>query len=185
MACLAPPMQTQQPSSILDTERLRLRTLVVGDAPFILELVNEPSWLRFIGDRGVRSIDQARDYIVKGPMAMFARLGFGLYLTELKDSALPIGICGLIQRDGLHDVDLGFAFLPRFWGCGYARESAAAVLAHGLGALGLERIVAITSPDNRRSIRLLEGIGFGRERRVALADGEAEVELYAHPANPA
>ncbi|WP_372526576.1 GNAT family N-acetyltransferase [Piscinibacter sp.] len=179
-------MLTQEPPTcILDTERLRLRTLVIDDAPFILELVNEPSWLRFIGDRGVRSIEQARDYIVQGPMAMFARLGFGLYLTELKDGALPIGICGLIKRDSLPDVDLGFAFLPRFWGCGYARESAAAVLAHGLGALGLKRIAAITSPDNRRSIRLLESIGFGRECRVAMADGEAEVELYAHPANPA
>jgi RimJ/RimL family protein N-acetyltransferase len=167
---------------ILETSRLRLRTLSIDDAPFILELVNEPAWLQFIGDRGVRSVEQARDYIVKGPMAMFERFGFGLYLTELKDGGVPIGICGLIKRDSLPDVDLGFAFLPRFWGRGYAREAAAASLAHGLGALGLKRIVAITSPDNQRSIRLLEQIGFGHERRVALSEGEAEVELFAHPA---
>ena len=167
---------------ILETSRLRLRTLSIDDAPFILELVNEPAWLQFIGDRGVRSVEQARDYIVKGPMAMFERFGFGLYLTELKDGGVPIGICGLIKRDSLPDVDLGFAFLPRFWGRGYAREAAAASLAHGLGALGLKRIVAITSPDNQRSIRLLEQIGFGHERRVALSEAEAEVELFAHPA---
>jgi len=175
-------MTPTSPTHVLDTERLRLRTLGEDDAAFILELVNEPSWLQFIGDRGVRSVEQARDYIVKGPMAMFARHGFGLYLTELKDGSEPIGICGLIQRDSLPDVDLGFAFLPRFWGRGYAREAAAAALAHGLGALGLKRIVAITSPDNQRSIRLLERIGFGHERRVALSEGEAEVDLFAHPA---
>ncbi|HJV95143.1 MAG TPA: GNAT family N-acetyltransferase [Albitalea sp.] len=170
------------PIHVLDTERLRLRTLAEDDAPFILELINEPSWLRFIGDRGVRSVEQARDYLVKGPIAMHARHGFSLYLIELKDGGVPIGLCGLIKRDSLPDVDLGYALLPRFWGRGYAREAAAAALAHGVGVLGLQRIVAITSPDNDRSMRLLEQIGFGRERRVALSEGEAEVELFGYSA---
>ena len=165
---------------VLETERLVLRRLSVEDAPFVLGLVNEPSWIRFIGDRGVRTLEDARSYILKGPVAMYERLGFGLYLTELKEGAVPLGMCGLIKRDSLPDVDIGFAFLPRFWGKGYALEAATAVLAHGKRALGLERIVAITSPDNQSSIKLLEKLGFRFERRLVLAGDTSEVNLFAH-----
>src|SRR5262245_58073861 len=104
---------------VLETDRLNLRRLSIDDAEFILELLNEPSFLRFIGDKGVRTLDDARDYISNGPIDMYNRLGFGLYLTELKDGGVTIGICGLIKRDALEDVDIGFAFLPKLWAIGY------------------------------------------------------------------
>lgn len=164
---------------VLETERLLLRWLTVDDAEFIMALVNEPSWLRFIGDRGVRSVDDARGYIANGPAAMYARLGFGLFLVERRDDGVPVGMCGLIKRDGLDDVDIGFAFLPRFWGQGYALESAAAVLAYGQAELGFKRIVAITSKDNDRSIRLLESIGMTFEKSIRLRAEDEEVKLFA------
>ena len=163
---------------VAETERLRLRLLDETDAAFILELVNEPSWLRFIGDKGVRNLDDARRYLRDGPMAMYAKQGFGLYRVEAKESGQAIGMCGLIKRDSLDDVDIGFAFLPAHWGRGYAREAAAATLAHGQRDLGLRRIVAITSLDNERSIALLEGLGFAFERTI-LSDRGDEVKLFA------
>src|SRR5438552_2883098 len=138
--------------NVLETERLRLRWLSAEDAAFMLELVNDPAWLRFIGDRGVRTLEDARGYILNGPVAMYRRVGFGLYLVELKQSRTPIGICGLIKRAGLEDVDIGFAFLPAFCGQGYAYESASAMIAYAQDTLGLYRVVAITAPDNQRSI---------------------------------
>jgi RimJ/RimL family protein N-acetyltransferase len=167
---------------VLETDRLILRRLSVEDSGFILELLNEPSWWRFIGDKGVRTLDDARDYILKSLVAMYERLGFGLYLTELKGEGVPIGICGLIKRDSLEDVDIGFAFLPKFWGKGYAYESASAVMAYGKRHLGLHRIVAITTPDNYDSAKLLEKLGFKFERVVKLADDSAEVSLFASDA---
>jgi RimJ/RimL family protein N-acetyltransferase len=163
---------------VLETARLILRHLVLSDAPFILELVNEPSWIRFIGDKGVRTLDDARDYLAKGPIAMYERCGFGLYLTALKDGGAPIGMCGLIRRDSLEDVDIGFAFLPRYWGKGYAVESAAAVMEHGKAALGMRRIVAITSIDNDRSIKVLERIGLKYERRITLPGDTEELSYF-------
>jgi [ribosomal protein S5]-alanine N-acetyltransferase len=164
---------------VLETERLILRRVTVGDSEFMLELLNDPSWLRFIGDRGVRTLDAARDYILKSLVAMYERLGFGLYLTELKGEGVPIGICGLIKRDSLEDVDIGFAFLPKFRGKGYAYESALAVMAYGKRTFGLNRLVAITSPDNSDSARVLEKLGFNFERMVRLSDDSAEVSLFA------
>ena len=164
---------------VLETDRLNLRWLSTDDAEFILELLNEPSFLRFIGDKGVRTLDDARDYILNGPADMYTRLGFGLYLTELKDGSVPIGICGLLKRDGLEDVDIGFAFLPKFWGRGYAYESAAAVMAYGKTVLGLNRIVAITSPDNYASGRLLEKLGLRFERMIYLSNDAPQVRLFA------
>ena len=172
---------------VIETERLRLRRLTLDDAGFMLGLLNDPDWIRYIGDRGVRSVDAARDYLAAGPIAMYEREGFGLYLTELKEGSVPVGICGLIKRDGLDDVDLGFAFMPRFRGRGYGVESARAVLAHGWSAFGLKRIVAITSPDNQASIALLERIGFRYERVVHMSGDEDDpVKLFvAHgPAAP-
>lgn len=163
---------------VLETERLILRHLTVEDSEFILELLNDPSWLRFIGDKGIRTIEAARDYILKSLVAMYERLGFGLYLTELKGDGIPIGICGLIKRDSLEDVDLGFAFLPKFRGEGYAYESASAVMAYGKRTFGLNRLAAITSPDNYISARLLEKLGFNFERMVKLSDDSAEIKLF-------
>ena len=163
---------------VLETDRLNLRWLSTSDAKFILELLNEPSFLQFIGDKGVRTLEDARNYILNGPVDMYARLGFGLYLTELKENGVPIGICGLIKRDTLEDVDIGFAFLPRFWAKGYAHESASAVMAYGKDVLGLKRIVAITSPNNHASGRLLEKLGLQFEQMIRLSEDASEVRLY-------
>ena len=164
---------------VLETSRLILRWLSVEDAEFILQLLNEPSFLRFIGDKGVRSIEDARDYILRGPVDSYERLGFGLYLTELKDDGVPIGICGLLKRESLEDVDIGFAFLPQFWRKGYAFESASEVMTHGRKVVGLKRIVAITSPDNDASIKVLEKLGLRFERLIKLSEDEPEVKLFA------
>jgi RimJ/RimL family protein N-acetyltransferase len=166
-------------SHVLETDRLILRRLSAGDAAFILELVNDPGWLRFIGDRGVRTLDDARQYILSGPVDMYERLGFGLYAVELKDGGAAIGMCGLIKRATLPDIDLGFAFLPRFVGQGYASEAAAGVLAYARRALGLSRVLAITSPDNDRSIRLLERIGFRFQGMLQLAEDD-QVRVFEH-----
>jgi RimJ/RimL family protein N-acetyltransferase len=164
---------------ILETERLVLRHMSVDDAAFILGLLNEPSWLQFIGDRGVRTLDDARAYILSGPVAMYARLGFGLYLVELKDGSIPIGICGLLKREFLDAVDIGYALLPAHWSKGYAYEAAAAVMAYARGTLGLKRIVAITSSDNERSARLLGKLGLHEEGLVAYPDSNEMVRLFA------
>jgi RimJ/RimL family protein N-acetyltransferase len=165
--------------STITTARLDLRRLTVDDAPFILRLVNEPSWLRFIGDKRVHTLEDARGYLEKGPIDMYRRLGFGLYLAELRDGAVAIGICGLIQRESLPDVDVGFAFLPEYWGKGYGYESASAVLAYGKREFALKRIVAITSPDNRQSIRVLERLGMTLEGSLDLRSDGAKTLLFA------
>ena len=164
--------------TVVETERLTLRRLELGDAEFILGLLNDPSFLRFIGDKGVRTLDDAREYISNGPVASYERFGFGLYLTERKEDRVPIGICGLLKRESLEDVDVGFAFLPQFWSKGYAFESASAVMAYGRNVLGLTRIVAVTSPDNDASIRLLEKLGLKFESMVRLSEESPEIRLF-------
>lgn len=164
--------------TVLETQRLRLRPLGADDAAFILELLNEPAWGRFIGDRGVRTLDDARAYIAAGPVAMYASHGFGLGAVEVKATGVPIGICGLIKRDTLPDVDLGFALLERFWGHGYAHEIAAMVLAHGRTTLKLPRILAITAPDNVRSVQLLGKLGFRFSGMVRLDETKPESRLF-------
>ncbi len=163
---------------VLETDRLVLRHLTLNDAPFIVELVNEPSFLRFIGDRGVKTLQDARQYLLKGPIASYERFGFGLNLTFLKETGDPIGMCGLLKRDTLPDVDAGFAFLPGHWRKGYAFESGSAVVAHGRSAFSLKRIVAITSPDNVASIGVLEKMGLKFEALVRLGDDAREVKLF-------
>lgn len=163
---------------VLETQRLMLRRFNPDDARFILELVNDPDWLRYIGDRGVRNLDDARGYIEKGPMGMYARHGFGLYCVELKSDATPIGMCGLLKRETLEDVDIGFAFLPRFRSQGYAREAARATLAYGAEVLGLKRIVATTTPDNDASGALLGKVGLRFERMFTVPGEDREVRLY-------
>ena len=168
------------PVEVLKTERLALMYLSPGDAPFILRLLNEPSWLEHIGDKGVRTVTDARRYIETGPVAMYERLGFGLYQVRLTASDEAIGLCGLLKRDTLEDVDLGFAFLPEFWGRGYAREASAAILSYARNTLGLVRIVAITGPNNGASRRLLEMLGFELERTIYHGAGGEELLLYAN-----
>lgn len=163
---------------VIETERLLIRWLTADDAPFILELLNEPSWLRYIGDKGVKTLEDARNYIEKGPCNMYRRLGFGLYLVALKRTGDSIGICGLIKRETLEDVDVGFAFLQRFAGQGYAFESASAVLSYGRRDFDLSRIVAISSPDNEASAKLLQKLGFNFERVTRLTPEASEVKLY-------
>ena len=166
--------------NILETERLILCKLSKSDAAFILELLNDASFLRFIGDKGVRNLDDARQYILTGPIESYERLGFGLYLTKLKDGGVPIGICGLVKRESLKDVDVGFAFLAKFRGKGYAFESASAVLTHAKTVLGLNRIVAVTYPDNYDSIRVLKKLGLRFEKMVKLSsDDEQKCKLFA------
>lgn len=168
--------------SILQTERLNLRRMSLDDAEFILELLNDPSFLRFIGDKGVRTTEDARRYILTGPLDSYERHGFGLWLVELKGSETPIGICGLLKRDTLDDVDIGFAFLPQYRSKGYALESAAAVMDYGRKVLGLRRVVAITNEDNAGSIRVLEKIGMSFDRMIRLSDDGPEIRLLASEA---
>jgi RimJ/RimL family protein N-acetyltransferase len=162
---------------VANTERLRIRRLVEDDAPFILDLLNQPSFLRFIGDRGVRTEDDARGYIRSGPIESYREHGHGLYAVDLLETGVAIGICGLLKRPTLEDPDIGFAFLPAYWSKGYAMEAAHAVLAHA-DALGLKRIVAITTVDNERSMRLLERLGFAFEGMVKTGEEGAEVRLF-------
>jgi ribosomal-protein-alanine N-acetyltransferase len=170
--------------SLIETERLSLRQFVPEDAPFILELLNEPSFIQNIADRGVRTLADARRYIEDGPIASYAKHGFGLYLVTLRESGVPIGMCGILKRAGLADADIGYALLPRFWSQGYAAEAAAAVLAYGRTVLGLARIVAITAPDNDSSIRLLEKLGYRFEQMVRLPNIEGESRLFLPAASP-
>jgi RimJ/RimL family protein N-acetyltransferase len=163
----------------LVTTRLIVRPMSIADAGFILTLLNEPSWLRFIGDRGVRTIDDAKNYITQGPVAMYASLGFGLCTVELRDSACPVGICGLLKRDYLDAADIGFAFLPAYWGKGYAYEAANAILNFAKADLGLKRILATTRPENIASQKLLEKLGLRFERLMAHPDGDRDLKVYA------
>ena len=163
---------------ILETERLVLRQLTPDDAEFILELLNDPSFIRNIGDRNVRTIEDACSYILNGPVASYAKNGFGLYLVLLKETQEPIGMCGLIKRDGLEDVDIGYALLPRYWSRGYAVEAAQATKEYAREMIGLKRIVAIVDPVNAGSIRVLEKIGLQYETMVRLSADDIDLKLF-------
>lgn len=163
--------------NILQTGRLNLRKVSLDDAEFIVELLNDSAFLRFIGDKGVRTTEDARQYILTGPMDSYERHGFGLWLVELKGSNTRIGICGLLKRDTLSDVDLGFAFLPQYRSKGYAFESATAVMEYARTVLGLRRVVAITDDDNAGSIRVLEKLGMSFDRMIKLSDEGPEIRL--------
>jgi RimJ/RimL family protein N-acetyltransferase len=164
---------------ILETERLSLRTLNTDDASFYLRLVNEPTWLQHIGNRGVTTLEQACMAIEHGPNQMFRQFGHCLYLVTLKRDGSPIGICGLIKRDGLDDVDLGYALLPEHVGQGYVFESASAVLQYAFSALAKQRVVAIVAPENVKSIRVVEGLGMRFERMITLTNATTPVRLYS------
>ena len=163
---------------VLETDRLLLRWLNVDDAPFIVELLNDPSFIRFIGDKGVRTVDDARNYILNGPVASYEKFGFGLNAVDLKEADLSIGICGVLKRDTLPHPDIGFAFLPAYWKQGHAFESAAAVMKHARDVLGIRDVLAITTPDNEASTRLLGKIGLRFDRLIRLSEGADEVKLF-------
>lgn len=159
------------------TPRLRIRPFTLEDAPFILRLLNEPSFIANITDKGVRTLDQARDYLTTGPLASYAAHGHGLWLVQHRGTGNPMGMCGLIKRDTLSDVDLGYALVPEFWGLGYASEAAGACLAFGREALGLRCFLAIVSPGNDASTRLLQGLGFLRTGTMECSPGDV-VEVH-------
>ena len=164
--------------SILETDRLTLCELSPDDAPFSLELLNESSFVQHIGDKGVRTLDDARDYILNGPIASYQRFGFGLYLTKLKDGGVSIGICGLLKRETLEDVEIGFAFLPEFRRQGYALEAATAVLEYGCSVFQISRIAAILTPDNQASRKLLAKLGFVLEDNFQKEPNSGILDLY-------
>jgi RimJ/RimL family protein N-acetyltransferase len=165
--------------NVIETERLNLREMNEGDAAFMLELLNDPDFVRNVADRGVRTVEDARRFISERLVESYRRNGFGFWVVEPKDSKAPAGICGLVKRDALPGVDVGYAFLPPFRSKGYAYESAAAVLRHARDVVGLKRLLAIVNPDNAASIRLLEKLGMRFERMVSLSADEPEVKLFA------
>jgi RimJ/RimL family protein N-acetyltransferase len=164
--------------NIIETERLILREFTLDDSAFMLDLLNQPSFIQFIGDRGVRTLDDAYDIIAKRYIEAYERLGFGIYLTLLKEDQTAIGICGLVKRDGLDDVDIGYAFLPQYWSKGYATESATAVLDYARNTLGIKRVLGITTIDNHSSIHVLEKLGFKFQRMLKLSEGDVELKLF-------
>jgi len=165
----------------LETARLILRELTEDDAEFCVELLNQASFLQFIGDRGVRDVDGARAYLRAGPLASYRLNGFGLYGVEYRqEPGRLMGFCGLVRREGLDDVDLGYAFLPYYWHRGYALEAARAVLKHARAELGLHRVVAIVAPDNAASIRVLDKLGFVFERELRLPGSDQLVQLFGN-----
>lgn len=163
---------------LLETARLRLRRLDEKDADFLVELLNEPAFLNHIGDKNVRNAADVPRYLGEGPMRSYLRYGYGLYMVEESVRSVPVGICGLLKRDGLDDPDLGFAFLQRYQGRGYASEAAAAVLAYERQRHQLGRIVAITAPNNVGSMRVLEKLGFREQGKIRLAGCEEETRYF-------
>jgi len=166
---------------VMTSPRLRMERLSLGDAGFMLDLLNQPTFLRFIGDRQVRTLAEAEAYLRDGPLASCAQHGFGLYRRRLKATGAVIGICGLVRRDGLADVDLGFALLPEFCAQGLATEAAAATLAYARDQIGLQRVVAIVTAENAGSIRVLEKIGMRFETTVRLHADSEELRLFGLP----
>ena len=165
--------------TILETDRLRLTRLSYDDCEFIFELVNEPSFIRYIGDKSVKTLDDARNYLRDGPLGSYERFGYGLFLVTPKDDDMPAGICGLVKRQEFDDPDIGFAFLQRYRENGYALESAKAVLEYGFAELNLKRIIAIADPDNERSVRLLERLGLAFERMLRMPEDDHDINLFA------
>lgn len=162
-----------------ESARLSLREVREEDAPFILEVLTDPDFIINVGDRGVHDLAGARRYITDNLLASYRSHGLGLCLVELRASAQPLGICGLLRRDTHPDVEIGFAFVPRGRGSGYALEAARATMSFGQHSLGVTRVVALTAPHNRRSVQLLARLGFRHERRVRFAAEGPEWLLLA------
>ena len=163
---------------VIETERLILRKFTIEDAPFMLELLNTPTWLRFIGDRNVHSVKEAEQYLINGNIKNYSTYGFGFYLVEVKETGEAIGMCGLVKRDSLDDIDIGFAFLPQFIGKGYGFEAASATLRYAQTVLQLNKIIAIVNPENADSIKLIKKIGLQFEKMVQLSFTDIELMLF-------
>lgn len=164
---------------VLETQRLVLRQFIPGDASTILRLLNEPSFVENVGDRHIRTIDDATAYLAAGPIASYEEHGHGLYLVILKTTGEPIGMCGLLKRPQFADADVGYAFFPEFWRRGFAEESVSAVIDYGRRTLGIDRIIAIVAPQNSPSTLLLQKLGFIFEERTLLEPSRSEVLVYA------
>jgi RimJ/RimL family protein N-acetyltransferase len=167
------------PAVVLETDRLQLRRLSTDDAGFLLSVFNDPAFLRFVGDRKIKTLDQARGFIESGPLESYRRFGFGHFVSELKRDHTPIGICGFVKRDALEDADIGFSLLPEYRAQGYAFEAASALMAYGTETLNFRRIVAIASPENESSIRLLGKLGMKFDRMVKLSDEGEALSLFS------
>lgn len=165
---------------ILETERLILREIVESDDEFMLDLLNQPSFIKYIGDRNVRNLEQSRDFIETRYRKSYEENGFGLYAVELKEDQTTIGMCGFVKRETLPDADIGFAFLPQFEKKGFAFESASAVMNYGREVLNLQRVLAITSQDNESSVRLLEKLGFRSDGLIKLPHDKEELNLFVY-----
>ncbi|WP_343672455.1 GNAT family N-acetyltransferase [Chitinophaga sp.] len=163
---------------ICETERLIVRKFTLDDAPFIMTLLNSPTWIQFLGDRNIQTEADAQQYLINGPLASYSLRGFGLFLVALKDTNTPIGMSGLIKRDGLEHVDVGFALLPEYTGQGYAYEATKAVLDYGYNILHLPHIVAIARADNKHSLALLEKLGLKFSDTIMLAGIEHPLSLF-------
>ncbi|RLA15720.1 MAG: GNAT family N-acetyltransferase [Gammaproteobacteria bacterium] len=164
---------------VAKTNRLHLRHIEIEDAGFMLGLLNEPDFIKFVGDKEVRDLDSAQNYIRQGPVASYDAYGFGLYLAELIDSGEAIGICGLLKRSFLESADLGFALMPAFCGHGYAFEAAMATIGLARDTLKLPNLVAFTADNNTRSIKLLRKLDMSFDKMIALPGSDKEVKLFS------
>lgn len=163
----------------IETARLNLRPVTTDDAAFVLRVLNDPGYVENIADRGVRTLEQAREYMKTAAVFAYDDRGLGFNIVEVRETGEAVGICGLVKRDTLDDVDVGYALLETYAGRGYAREAAAGTLAHALGRLGLGRVVAITAPGNTGSRRVLEVIGMRFEGVIQVPGYDGGSALYA------
>lgn len=169
---------------ILDTERLTLSLITLADAEFYLELVNDPTWITNIRNMGILTVEEARESILNNQIASQEKDGFSFYLVRRQQGQVAMGMCGLKKRDFLDDVDLGYAFLPRYAGQGYALEAATAVVQYARTVLALPKLAAITSPGNQRSNQLLRKLGFNLEKVIVLPEAERDTNLYGLTLTP-
>lgn len=168
---------------MLETSRLTLHKMTLGDAGLMLAIWNDPAFVRFVGDRGIRAVEEAEDAMRHGILRLYEDYGYGPYRVSLKDSGDAIGICGLFRRDGLDDPDIGYATLPEYCGKGYASEAGRAVIEHARTALGLERVIAIISPENAASIGLIGKLGFEFERMHRMPNDDHDICIYGKSLN--
>lgn len=163
---------------IIETKQLVLREFSAADGEFILGLLNSPGWLKFIGNRDIETVEEAQLYLLTGPVSSYEKQGFGLYLVIRKADGAPLGMCGLIRREGLNHVDLGFAFMPEYMGKGYAFEAALATMKFASETLGMNQLDAITMPENSRAIALLEKLGFRYRQKITLPNEDTPLMLF-------
>jgi len=166
-------------SWLMETDRLRLRAVTIDDAELMLAVWNDPAFIHNVTDRGIRTLDQAREAIESGAQKLFDDYGYGPYCMSLKSDGSMIGICGLFRRENLDDPDIGFAVLPAYCGRGYAGEAAEAVVAYARNDLGLGVLTAIVSPTNVSSIGLIEKLGLKFERMVTMPGEDEAICLYS------